>query len=67
MNLTRIKSAIEGLDEEEKAVLITWLVSRDRKAWDEQIAEDFSPGGRGAKLLEDVDSAIDRGDFKPLG
>jgi hypothetical protein len=65
MTLAAIKSAIEGLPEEEKSALIDWLLSRDRKDWDKQIAEDFSPGGRGVKLLDKVDAAIDRGDFKP--
>lgn len=66
MTLTAIKSAIEGLPEEERTALIDWLLSRDWEDWDKQIAEDFSAGGRGAKLLEAVDEAIDRGDFKPL-
>ncbi|MBI1940618.1 MAG: hypothetical protein HYS33_03820 [Acidobacteria bacterium] len=67
MTLPAIKSAIEGLPEEEKEALITWLLSRDRGEWDKQISEDFSPGGGGTSLLEEVDEAIDRGDFKPLG
>jgi hypothetical protein len=66
MTLTAIKSAIEELPEEEKGALLDWLLSRDREEWDKQIAEDFSPGGRGSRLLEEVDAAIDRGDFKPL-
>ena len=66
MTLATIKSAIEGLPEEEKAALMDWLLSRDREDWDKQITEDFSPGGRGAKLLDEVDTAISRGDFKPL-
>ena len=67
MTLAAIKSAIEGLPEDEKTDLITWLLSLDRAKWDKQISEDFSSGGRGMKLLEEVDAAIDRGDFKPLG
>jgi len=66
MTLAAIKSAIEGLPEEAKTTLIDWLLRRDREEWDKQIAEDFSPGGRGGKLLDEVDAAIDRGDFKPL-
>lgn len=66
MTLATIKSAIEGLPEEEKTALTEWLLSRDREDWDKQITEDFSPGGRGAKLLDEVDTAIGRGDFKPL-
>jgi hypothetical protein len=66
MTLTAIKSAIEELPEEEKGALLDWLLSRDREEWDKQIAKDFSPVGRGSRLLEEVDAAIDRGDFKPL-
>jgi len=66
MTLATIKSAIEGLPEEEKAALMDWLLSRDREDWDKQITEDFSPGGRGAKLLDEVDTAIQRGNFKPI-
>jgi hypothetical protein len=66
MTLAAIKSAIEELPEEEKGALVDWLLNRDREEWDRQTTEDFSPGGRGASLLEEVDAAIDRGDFKPL-
>jgi hypothetical protein len=66
MTLATIKSAIEGLPEEEKTALVEWLLSRDREDWDKQITGDFSPGGRGAKLLDEVHTAIQRGDFKPL-
>jgi hypothetical protein len=65
MTLATIQSAIEGLSEEEKAALLEWLLSRDREDWSKQIAEDFSPGGRGTKLLEKVDAAMDRRRFKP--
>ena len=67
MTLNAIKSAIEELPEEEKHTLVDWLLSLDRQKWDEEISEDFSPGGRGMKVLDEVDAAIDRGDFKPLG
>ncbi len=67
MTLAAIKSAIEALSEDEKAELTAWLLSLARESWDKEISEDFSPGGRGMKLLDEVDSAIDRGDFEPLG
>lgn len=66
MTLATIKSAIEGLPEEEKTALMEWLLSRDREDWDKQIKQDFSPGGCGTKLLDEVDTAIQRGDFKLL-
>jgi len=55
--------AIEELPTEKRAALIARML-RDRGEWDKQIAEDFSPGGRGASLLDKVDAAIDRGNFK---
>lgn len=67
MTLTTIKSAIEELPEEEKRALVDWLLALDREKWDQEITEDFSAGGRGMKLLDEVDATIDRGDFKPLG
>ncbi len=66
MKLAEIKSAISELSDAEKTELAAWLLSLDREAWDRQIETDFSPGGRGMKLLDEVDSAIDQGDFKPL-
>ncbi len=66
MTLNAIKSAIEELPEEEKRALVDWLLSLDREKWNEEISEDFSPGGRGMKMLDEVDAAIERGDFKPL-
>jgi len=66
MTLAAIKSAIEELPEKQRTALLDWLLSRDREEWDKQIVEDFSAGGRGGKLLEEVDAAIDRGNFKPL-
>ena len=67
MTLPDIKSAIEELSEEERAALASWLANLEQQAWDAQMARDFSPGGPGMKLLEEVDNQIDRGNFKPLG
>ncbi|MEK7408596.1 MAG: hypothetical protein AAB225_26295 [Acidobacteriota bacterium] len=64
--LAEIKAVIENLPEQERAELATWLASLERQAWDAQMAEDFSPGGRGMELLQEVDAAIDREDFTPL-
>ncbi len=67
MTLNAIKSAIKELPEEEKRALVDWFLALDQEKWDEEISEDFSAGGRGMKLLDEVDAAIDRGEFKPLG
>ncbi len=67
MTLHAIKVAIEDLAPDEKTALLRWLSEQERKAWDAQIEGDFSPGGAGMALLEDVDRKIDHGhleDFK---
>ena len=66
MSLTELKKAIQKLPDEDKAALASWLAELDRQAWDVQITQDFSPGGPGMKLLEEVDAEIDRGNFKRL-
>ncbi len=65
MKLAEIKTAINGLSDDERTELAAWLVSLRRAAWDRQIATDFSPGSAGSDVLKDVDAAIDRG-FQPL-
>lgn len=66
MTVAQIKDLITHLSDEERSELVSWLLSRDREAWDRQIEADFSPGGAGHDLLKEVDAAIDRGDYKPL-
>jgi hypothetical protein len=66
VTLSELKNAINELSAKERAELATWLLSLDREAWDRELARDFCDGGAGMKLLEEVDSAIDRGDYKPL-
>jgi hypothetical protein len=48
--LESIKEAIVQLPEEERLALESWLAD----AWDAQIEKDFSPGGAGMALLEEV-------------
>ena len=66
MTLGAIKPAIEELAEQERTAFIDWLLRRDREEWDRQMAADLSSGGREGRLLDEVDAAIDRGDFKLL-
>ena len=61
MTLEAIKEAIEQLPKEEKGALLDWLNQRDLREWDAQIEEDFSPGGAGMALLQDVDKRIEQG------
>ena len=67
MSLLEVQQTIERLSEEEQATLMAWLEQRDRALWDRQITRDFSPGGAGMTLLEQVDAEIDKGNFEPLG
>lgn len=47
------------LPEEERLALESWL----SEGWDAQIEADFSPGGDGMALLEEVDAQIEAGNF----
>ncbi len=66
-SLEDIKAAIQRLPETDKAVLASWFASVERRAWDNQITEDFARGGRGMELLKEVDAQIDEGRSTPLG
>ena len=66
MTLEGIKELIERLQPEEQTVLAWWMSERDAQAWDVQIAQDFSPGGAGMAILEEVDSRIEAGNLEPF-
>ena len=55
MTLEAIKNAIVHLPEEERLALESWLA----EAWDAQIEKDFSSGGAGMTLLDEVDAQIE--------
>jgi hypothetical protein len=59
VTLEGIKEAITQLSEDERSELERWLAA----TWDSEIEADFSPGGAGMSLLEEVDSQIDAGNF----
>ena len=66
MTLRAIKEAIENLPKQKQSALLRWLEEREEAAWDAEIEKDFSPGGRGAPLLEKVKADICAGKFKPM-
>ncbi len=66
MSLAEIEKAVDALSPEELAKLAAYIARHDKLAWDEQIARDFSPGGKHAAVVEKVDAEIDAGNFKPL-
>lgn len=66
MKLETLKSAIVDLPNEERHSLAAWLNELDYDEWDQEMARDFSPGGRGAHLVERVKSEIAEGKPHPM-
>jgi hypothetical protein len=66
MTVENIKEAIAQLSEPDRKQLADWLEELDEEEWDRQMEEDFSPGGRGAHLLEKVDREIQSGNYTSL-
>ena len=66
MTLEEIKDAVVQLSEAEREQFADWFEALEEEAWDRQMKEDFSPGGRGAHLLERIDREIDAGNFSSL-
>ena len=66
MSLTEIEEAVRRLNREELAKLAAYIAKQDKLSWDEQLEEDFSPGGKHASALEKIDAEIDAGNFRPL-
>ena len=66
MSLTEIEEAVRHLKREELAKLAAYIAKQDKLSWDEQLDEDFSPGGKHASALEKIDAEIDAGTFRPL-
>jgi cytochrome c553 len=58
MSLAEIEQAVDKLSRDELAKLAAYIARQDKLAWDEQIAEDFAPGGKHA-ALERIDAEID--------
>jgi hypothetical protein len=67
MTVEAIKAAIEQLTERERRELADWFEQLDEAAWDAEMEQDFSPGGRGHHLVERINREIDEGKFSPLG
>jgi len=66
MSLAEIEEAVDKLSPEELAKLAAHIARRDKIGWDQEIEDDFSPGGKHEKALEKVDAEIDAGNFTPL-
>ena len=66
MSLIEIEEAVRRLNRQELAKLAAYIAKQDKLSWDEQLEEDFSPGGKHASALEKIDAEIDAGTFRPL-
>ena len=66
MSLAEIEKAVDELSPKELTKLAAYITRRDKLAWDQEIEEDFSPGGKHEKTLERIDAEIDLGNFTPL-
>jgi cytochrome c553 len=66
VSLTEIEDAVKSLSREELAKLAAYIAKQDKLSWDQQLEEDFSPGGKHASVLKKVDAEIDAGNFRPL-
>ena len=66
MSLAEIEKAIQGLTQEELTKLAAYIIRQDKLGWDEQLEEDFSPGGKHAEALSRIDAEIDAGKFTPM-
>jgi hypothetical protein len=66
MSLAEIEKAVDELSPKELTKLAAYIARRDRLAWDQEIEEDFSQGGKHEKALERIDAEIESGNFSPL-
>lgn len=67
MTIEAIKEAIAALPDTDRHSLATWLNELDYDDWDKQMVRDFSPGGRGAAIVERVKRDIAEGKAIPFG
>jgi hypothetical protein len=66
MSLAEIEEAVKGLNREELAKLAAYVARQDKLIWDDELEEDFSPGGKHSATLEKVDAEIAAGNFRPM-
>jgi hypothetical protein len=50
----------------QQAALSAWLAERDQAQWDAEIERDFSPGGSGIPMLEEMKTDARTGKFRPF-
>ena len=65
MDLAEIQHAIEELPREQQAALAAWLAQRVQTEWDTEIERDFTTGGAGLAILEEMKEDVRAGKFRP--
>jgi hypothetical protein len=66
MDLAEIQYAIEALPKDQQAALAAWLFERDQAEWDAEIERDFSSGGAGVALIEEMKADARAGKVRPF-
>jgi len=66
MTVEVIQAAIEQLSEADRRKLADWFEEMEEQAWDQQIEQDFSPGGRGMPLLKELERELAEGKTRPM-
>jgi hypothetical protein len=66
MTVEAIKAAITKLPGDERHSLALWLNELDYDNWDKEMVGDFSPGGCGYHLVEQVKRDIAAGKARPM-
>lgn len=66
MTVEAIKAAIKQLTEPERRELADWFEQLEEQAWEAEMEQDLSAGGRGHHLAEEINRKIDEGEFTPL-
>lgn len=66
MDLAEIQHAIDELPKEQQAVLAAWIAERNQTEWEAEIERDFSPGGAGSALIEEMKADARAGKFRPF-
>jgi hypothetical protein len=64
MTVEALKAEISKLPPDDRRQLADWIADLEEEAWDEEIARDFSPGGRGEALLNEIHEEIANGNLK---
>jgi hypothetical protein len=66
MDLADIQQVISSLPKDQRAALAAWLADQDQAEWEAEIERDFSPGGVGMALLEEMKADVLAGKSRPF-